>query len=268
MAIPVARLAKLLIFYSIFYAVLAGFSAAMFAVFLRTLDDRQPKWQQDNSLIGSSPGLGVVPRASLIMYNSSDISIAKLWIEQLDEFLAPYIEKSENVQNCDYREAPDEGKVCDFKIDVKLAPCLSVYSYGFESTGPCVFLKLNKIYGWIPEYYDSDSVPLHAPEDLKTTIKAAEARRQHKKVWVSCEAEDASQAQDLGTVQYFPEEGFNVKYFPYTNLPGYMSPLVAVHFASPKRGVLFKIECKAWAYNIKHSRKDNRGLVRFELLIH
>jgi hypothetical protein len=58
---------------------------------------------------------------------------------------------------------------------------------------------------------------------------------QHKKVWVSCEAEDASQAQDLGTVQYFPEEGFNVKYFPYTNLPGYMSPLVAVHFASPKR---------------------------------
>jgi sodium/potassium-transporting ATPase subunit beta len=58
---------------------------------------------------------------------------------------------------------------------------------------------------------------------------------QHKKVWVSCEAEDASQAQDLGTVEYFPEEGFNVKYFPYTNLPGYMSPLVAVHFASPKR---------------------------------
>jgi hypothetical protein len=73
----------------------------MFAVFLRTLDDRQPKWQQDNSLIGSSPGLGAVPRASLIMYNSSDMSIAKLWIEQLDEFLAPYIEKSENVQNCD-----------------------------------------------------------------------------------------------------------------------------------------------------------------------
>ncbi|RZC39175.1 Na K-ATPase domain containing protein, partial [Asbolus verrucosus] len=46
---------KILLFYLIFYAVLIGFFAAMLAVFYQTLDDTTPKWQGDNSLIGSNP---------------------------------------------------------------------------------------------------------------------------------------------------------------------------------------------------------------------
>lgn len=47
---------KILLFYLIFYAALVGFFAAMLAVFYQTLDDTKPKWQMDNSLIGSNPG--------------------------------------------------------------------------------------------------------------------------------------------------------------------------------------------------------------------
>jgi len=31
--------------------------------------------------------------------------------------------------------------------------------------------------------------------------------------------------------------------------------------------VLVKVECKAWAHNIKHDRRDGIGLTRFQLLI-
>lgn len=50
--------AKILAFYVVFYAVLAGFFAAMLYVFYQTLDESKPKWQLDNGLIGANPGLG------------------------------------------------------------------------------------------------------------------------------------------------------------------------------------------------------------------
>jgi sodium/potassium-transporting ATPase subunit beta len=50
-------LAKILLFYVIFYAALAGFFAIMLLVFYQTLDDNKPKWQQDDGLIGSNPGM-------------------------------------------------------------------------------------------------------------------------------------------------------------------------------------------------------------------
>lgn len=48
--------AKILLFYVLFYAVLAGFFAAMLAVFYQTLDENKPKWQLENGLIGNNPG--------------------------------------------------------------------------------------------------------------------------------------------------------------------------------------------------------------------
>jgi len=71
--------AKILLFYVIFYAVLSGFFGAMLAVFYQTLDPNAPKWQLDNSLIGSNPGLGFRPmppesnvESTLIWYKASD----------------------------------------------------------------------------------------------------------------------------------------------------------------------------------------------------
>lgn len=49
--------AKILLFYAIFYAALVGFFAAMLAVFWQTLDDKMPKWQLGDGLIGANPGM-------------------------------------------------------------------------------------------------------------------------------------------------------------------------------------------------------------------
>lgn len=48
--------AKIGIFYTIFYGVLAALVAVCMWVFLQTLDPRIPKWQLHESLIGTNPG--------------------------------------------------------------------------------------------------------------------------------------------------------------------------------------------------------------------
>jgi sodium/potassium-transporting ATPase subunit beta len=85
---------KILLFYLIFYAALVGFFAAMLAVFYQTLDDTKPKWQMDNSLIGSNPGLGFRPmppdsnvESTLIWYDTREPKNRMTWTENLDEFL-------------------------------------------------------------------------------------------------------------------------------------------------------------------------------------
>lgn len=86
--------AKILLFYVIFYAVLSGFFGAMLAVFYQTLDPNAPKWQLDNSLIGSNPGLGFRPmppesnvESTLIWYKASDEGNYLHWTRELDRFL-------------------------------------------------------------------------------------------------------------------------------------------------------------------------------------
>lgn len=69
----------------------------MFAIcmqgLLASLSAIEPKWQQDDSLIGSNPGLGLRPlsentdRGSLIWYDAKDKSQVDYWTGLLSEFL-------------------------------------------------------------------------------------------------------------------------------------------------------------------------------------
>jgi len=51
--------AKIIGFYFLLYSFLAAFFAAMFMVFLQTLDQAEPKWKQGDGLIGTNPGTSV-----------------------------------------------------------------------------------------------------------------------------------------------------------------------------------------------------------------
>lgn len=48
--------AKIGIFYTIFYGVLAALVAICMWVFFQTLDPRIPKWKLERSIIGTNPG--------------------------------------------------------------------------------------------------------------------------------------------------------------------------------------------------------------------
>ena len=116
-------------------------------------------------------------------------------------------------------------------------------------------------------------------------------------IWVSCDGENSADREHIGNVTYTPFRGFPTYYFPYKNIPGYLSPIVALQFQKPEgtinstiicifkitnlilknafffnhsqtsAGVLINIECKVWAKNIIHDRQRRLGSVHFELLM-
>lgn len=278
-----ASWAKILLFYLIFYAVLVGFFVALVAVFYQTLDMKKPKWELDNGLIGKNPGLGFRPmppesnvESTLIWYKSSDKGNVHYWQDELRKFVESYHKDNNphynNVEQCSMFVSPTPGKVCDVKMTPqKWHPCLPEAGFGYEDEkgGPCIFLKLNKIYNWNPEYYNSTNLPDASimSEYLRKDILDAETRNEHLMVWVTCEGENPADKENIGPLRYIPQRGFASQYFPFKNQDGYLAPLVAVHFEQPKRGVLINIECKAWAKNIVHDRIDRRGSVHFELMV-
>lgn len=98
-----------------------------------------------------------------------------------------------------------------------------------------------QIFGWKPEYYnDTKNLPSTMPADLQEHIKAEEHANRLDTVWVSCSGENPADVENMGAIQYIPRRGFPGYYFPFTNTPGYLSPLVAVFFEKP--------QCKFYTY--------------------
>lgn len=270
---------KILLFYVLFYSGLIGFFLAMMAVFYQTIDMKIPKWQQDKSVIGNNPGLGFRPmppesnvESTLIWYKASDGENYKYWTDELDKFLEVYKRpgivpgEGKNPVYCDYDSNPGD-KVC--YVDPKeWSSCSPENHYSYHRSAPCIFLKLNKIYNWVPDYYnDTNNLPEKMPKDLKDHIRDITNPHERNTVWVSCEGENPADVENIGPIHYIPRRGFPGYFFPFTNKEGYLSPLVAVWFEKPTIGVLINIECKAWAYNVRHDRAERRGSVHFELMV-
>lgn len=271
--------AKILLFYVLFYAVLAGFFAAIFAVFYQTLDESKPKWQLKDGLIGANPGLGFRPmppesnvESTLVWFEAANEKNTEHWINALDEFLETYTtinkEDEKNRKDCTPEMERNDGKVC--RVDVtptKFNICTKEQDYGYSKSSPCVFLKLNKIYGWNPEFYNKSSdLPDLMPADLQEKVQKG-SDKENEMIWISCEGENPADIENLGPVNYFPQRGFPGYYYPYVNQRGYQAPIIAINFERPKTGVLINIECKAWARNIQHDRTERRGSVHFELMV-
>lgn len=151
----------------------------MLAVFYQTLDENKPKWQLDNGLIGSNPGLGFRPmppesnvESTLVWFEASKDENIEYWISAIDEFLDGNLRLFEITDYCAnclifflvYKKAdednkphsnrvdctpdspPKDGKVC--RVDVssaKFGACTKSNQYGYSKGSPCVFLKLNKV---------------------------------------------------------------------------------------------------------------------------
>ncbi|XP_017795244.1 PREDICTED: sodium/potassium-transporting ATPase subunit beta-2-like isoform X1 [Habropoda laboriosa] len=269
------------IFYTCFFAVLALLFAICMKGLLATINTEKPRWILEESLIGTNPGLGFRPiseipeEKSLIWYSSSDPSSVQKWTGLLDKFLEEYVNSSllpnggRNQQICNYNTPVKPGHVCAVEVN-NWGPCSPNQQYGFNNSAPCVFIKLNRIYGWIPECYNStNDLPSDMPASLVQHIKSVNSSRLNT-IWVSCAGEDPHDHENIGEINYYPEDhGFPGYYYPYKNIPGYLSPVVAVHFLRPARNRIISVECRAWAKNIKYSplKLDKLGSVHFELMV-
>jgi len=273
--------ALITLFYLVYYTLLAAFWAGCMYIFMLTIDDKVPRWTEDASLIGRGQSLGVRPNQSdafidsgLIMFNtaakesSDDHHIAGWgeWSARMEGFLSAY-RASKGVDCAGGATAPGDGKFCKFPLEL-LGPC-GEGNFGYDKGKPCVILKLNKIYGLEPEYYnDPAAFPENFPPRLADLVgKMAPGDR--NQVWLDCIGENPADNEAIGDIKYFPaSSGFSSQYFPYLNQDDYLPPLAAIQFQNPEPGQLLHIECRAWAANIKYDRRDKLGKAHFELLVH
>jgi len=293
---------KLLGFMVCFCAVLAALWGLCLWVFYQTLDNYIPKLQTSSSYIGANPGLGYRP-----MRTDTDPYSSLIWFRHggqgnwddlkrnLDRFLIEYEPGRDanagNTQtNCGFdRMGPlREDEACEFNkewlsdegTDKK---CISEEHYGYLHGKPCILLKLNRVYGWMPDpYYNLTEIKNHPtmPASLKVHINKVwdehcrgkgpekeERCPQLNMVWLHCDGEDDPDIENIGKVTYTPWRGFPGYYFPYWNQLGYLQPVVMVQLRNPMVAVLTNIECTAWARNIQHDRKKRRGSVHIEFLM-
>jgi len=281
------------IFYIVYYAFLAGFWALMLIAFFQFIDDKEPRWQQEESRIGRSPALGVRPGqtwdyidSSMIIFNKETDKDVKYkvpgytgWVDRTNKFLAEYKQAPPNGIDCGAKAADQTSdpynNFCKFSLS-NLGDCSGAKAgeanFGYDKGEPCILLKLNRIYGLEPEYYTSADpeneagIPAEAPQEVKDRITAATNKKQ---IWVSCKGENAADEESMGDITYFPSDAaFPGYYFPYLNQPDYQSPVVAVKFKGTKVGQFIHVECRAWAGNIKYDKRDRAGIAHFELMVH
>lgn len=268
------------VFYIIYYAFLAAFWSLMMYIFFLTIDENKPKWEGDNGLIGTSPGLGLRPSqpdsrldSSMIIFDkdsengTDDIPGTALWKESINKFLSRNYHHHDGVPCLNGKPSEDPKKACKFSVS-SLGKCQNPdTAFGYAEGKPCIYLKLNRIFGVPNEYYESEEdFPEDMPDELKRHIK-----RQPKpwnKTWISCAGENPADRESLGKISYYPKErGLGSEYFPYEGQYHYMSPLVAVQFENPAVGQLLHVECRAWAKNIEYHRMNRKGMVHLELFV-
>lgn len=271
---------QLLLFYTIFYALLAAMFAICMQGLLATLNTEYPKWQLEDSIIGTNPGLGYRPmpatadQAPVVHYAAANKTEVKEWVGRINEFLEPYKDHKllpgggKNQVICDFQKPPSPNTVCAVDVS-KMGPCNAEEGYSYNKSAPCIFVKLNRIYGWVPEYYDDiNDLPESMPSDLVEYIKSI-PEQERKQVWVSCNGIAAADIEAIGPIQYYPQRGLPSFYYPFTNTQGYLSPLIAVHFARPAVKTSINVECRVWAKNViyRGGQRDRQGSINFILLI-
>lgn len=266
--------AKITLFYIIFYIVLAGLVTICIRGLLGSLSRDEPKWKLHESLIGTNPGLGFRPlpeeteRGSVIQFDTKKSEEGRYWKELLDKFLKDYSGTGKNRKFCSYNRTRNPEQVCAVDMDT-FGPCSPNNNYGYLNGSPCVFLKLNRIYNWVPEYYDNvNQLPDDMPADLKEHInKTKESERQQ--IWISCNGQHSLDKENMGEIAFYPSRGFDAFYYPYMKQPGYLSPLIAVQFKGLKVHQMVNIECRAWSKNIIYSGsiRDRQGSVTFQIFM-
>lgn len=256
-------------FYLIYYICLSAFFCGTIAVFYQTIDDNKPKLQGDDSLLKGNPGMGFSPlpdiETTLIRVSEKEDSV-KTYVNALKTILQPYKEawekKNTTTDDCklsNNKKARTDDTACPVDYSELTKKCNEANDFGFteKPPKPCVLLKLNRIYGWMPQPYADGAE--NRPKIMGDHVEGI--------VPIKCIGENAADNDHMGLVEYYPQAGFPLLYFPYKKQENYMSPLVFARFTNATKHLGLMVECRAFATNIEVDVQEKRGSVHFELLI-
>jgi len=222
--------------------------------------------------------------SSLIWINRKAENETSFWVNELTRYFAKMKVDSASSNN---------GKICTFENDERAnaneyctndmtnmnPKCSESNGYGYFEGKPCVLIKLNKIYEFVPHPMSLENlknstagVPQELIDFVASISKSPVDARKLDSTWITCEGENPGDKENIGDLKYFAPglndfHGIPNYYFPYMNQKGYQTPFVFVKFLNPRPRMLIQIECKAWAKNIAVDRLERRGSVHLELLV-
>lgn len=244
--------AKILIFYFVFfYPFLLAFWYCMMLVLFQTLNYDAPKYRLEKSVIGLIPALGYRPtppmppnslKTGVIKFDSNRSETFDDWISGLNTFLEPY-SKQDGAENCSMDKHTTRKRICFVDVKADSESCTKDSGFGYKQGKPCVLVKLNRIYDWIPKSFSEDEIPT----ELKDLIKEGFEK---DLVYVTCVGETEADKDNVGEIVYLPKQGIPSYYYPFTNQERYLSPFVFIKFRSIKRGVVVEVRCRAWFKNV------------------
>ncbi|XP_078389954.1 sodium/potassium-transporting ATPase subunit beta-2-like [Cetorhinus maximus] len=245
----------ILLFYVVFYTFLTGLFSLTMWVMLQTVNEYTPKYQDRIT----NPGLMIRPKTESLFVGFNVIQEAtwQSYVNALNAYLDSYndsvqVSTNDQCKPGKYYLQEDSGDVrntpkrsCQFNRTM-LGPCSGIEdkTYGYSEGKPCIFIKMNKIIGFLPG--------------------------EGKTPYVSCEGKvrDTNNVREL---QYFPPNGtLDLMYFPYYGKKAhvnYTQPLVAVKFVNITRNIDVNIECKVYGSNVKNDDERDKfaGRVVFTL---
>jgi len=285
--------AKIILFYCIYYSCLAGFWIGCLHIFFMTLPADQPRWQQNASIIGSNPGVGVRPKSTDALIDSSmfvinagnkdmeptnkgekyegegDKNIDYAYRAQ--KYLDVY-NNTKGLRDCEKNEIDKDKDSCIFDL-ATLEDC-EKFPFGFvanddSNAEPCIFLKFNKIYNWEPKPIDKHTLNETKYAKMSTQLKNKIMKeRDTNMVWIDCFGRYAADREAFQFKMFPDNQGIPIKYFPFKG-GNYHAPLIALKLTENKDhwGQLMHIECRAWYSGVYHDTKDKAGLVQFEVMI-
>jgi len=249
-------------FYLIYYICLSAFFAATIAVFYQTVDEHRPKLQEDSSLLKGNPGLGYKPMPDI---DTTLVHVIKKNAKEFNESISSVLDKYDEKNQKKLADCKDNGtprlndeKACKFNASLFEEKCGADYGHAGDNPQPCILLKLNKIFGWVPEPFPTK------PDKLE--IVGGNGYTQDR-IWIHCLGENGADKDNIGEVEYYPQQGFPLSYYPYKKQDNYLAPLVMVKFKNPTKGIGLMIECTAFAKNIEVDSAEKLGTVKFELLV-
>merc|ERR1712088_1176530 len=271
---------KITVFYCIYYSCLAGFWIACLNVFFATLPAEQDgtRWLQEDTIIHPSE-------------NEGECDLNADYVARTKKFLKNYDNTNMGSREKKLRDpTATEGEMENYPVFslATLGEC-GEGQYGYvvnppqkgkpaELVKPCIFIKLNTIWGWVPKPYDCAKEKNKGDEsegpclpDIEKHL-ASQGADVKNNVYINCRGRYAADQEALaGGLEYFPRnQGIPISYFPYvgkTKEATYHAPLVAVKITpgAGREGQLIHIECRAYYDGVKHITKTKEGMVMFEL---
>jgi len=221
--------AKIGVFYLIFYGFLAGFFSAMLAVFMTTIefpeDGGKPKLTQ---YIENKPGLTRLDHNSRLQgydsnKNTSDYANMLIGIfkgikdNKLYKGECP-TDTRENVTKPCYAPFSIYGDCQPDPVDIDNS------MFGLKEKKPCIFIKINKVFGWVPK----------GDKFLKLACTGT------------------------GLSKTFPE-GFLLNGFPFEGGASIHLPFVAVQVDNTDPNTKVEIKCKLEGEDIEVSSSFNKA---------